>query len=99
MSNQNQGFTSTVLKLRFMFHEYYKTNPDSIDVPENVHNREFGIQSWEYNWFCPKRKVRDESGRDTIVGNQGHHSHMSKNAQSAVPVMFRRPLGGGMLAI
>jgi DNA primase small subunit len=68
MSNQNQGFTSTVLKLRFMFHEYYKTNPDSIDVPENVHNREFGIQSWEYNWFCPKRKVRDESGRDTMVG-------------------------------
>ncbi|NHI89000.1 MAG: hypothetical protein EAX87_05710 [Candidatus Thorarchaeota archaeon] len=68
MSNKNQGFTSTVLKLRFMFHEYYKTNPDSIDVPENVHNREFGIQSWEYNWFCPKRKVRDESGRATIVG-------------------------------
>jgi hypothetical protein len=39
-----------------MFHEYYKSNPDSIDVPEKVHNREFGIQSWEYNWFCPKRK-------------------------------------------
>ena len=29
MSNQNQGFTSTVLKLRFMFHEYYKANPES----------------------------------------------------------------------
>jgi len=51
-----------------MFHEYYKSNPDSIDVPEKVHNREFGIQSWEYNWFCPKRKGRDESGRDIITG-------------------------------
>jgi DNA primase small subunit len=68
MPNQNQGFTSTVLKLRFMFHEYYKSKPDSIDVPEKVHNREFGIQTWEYNWFCPKRKGRDESGRDTTTG-------------------------------
>jgi DNA primase small subunit len=68
MSNQNQGFTSTILKLRFMFHEYYKSNPDSVEVPEKVHNREFGIQSWEWNWFCPKRKVRDESGRETTTG-------------------------------
>ena len=68
MSNQNQGFTSTVLKLRFMFHEHYKSNPDLIDVPDKVHNREFGIQSWEYNWFCPKRKGRDESGRDITTG-------------------------------
>jgi DNA primase small subunit len=51
-----------------MFHEHYKSNPDSIDVPEKVHNREFGIQSWEYNWYCPKRKGRDESGRDTTTG-------------------------------
>ncbi|MFW9961966.1 MAG: DNA primase small subunit domain-containing protein [Candidatus Sifarchaeia archaeon] len=68
MSNQNQGFTSTVLKLRFMFHEYYKSNPDSIDTPEKIHNREFGIQSWEYNWYCPMRKSRDESGREMTTG-------------------------------
>ncbi len=63
MSQQNQGFTSTILKLRFMFHEYYKSNPDSIDIPEKIHNREFGIQSWEYNWFCPKRR-----GREITIG-------------------------------
>lgn len=68
MASQNQGFTSTVLKLRFMFHEFYKSNPDSIDVPDKVHAREFGIQSWDYNWFCPKRKGRDESGRDITTG-------------------------------
>jgi DNA primase small subunit len=51
-----------------MFHEHYKSNPDLIDVPEKVHNREFGIQSWEHNWFCPKRKGRDESGRDITTG-------------------------------
>ncbi|MHA2079612.1 MAG: DNA primase small subunit domain-containing protein [Candidatus Thorarchaeota archaeon] len=68
MANQNQGFTSTVLKLRFMFHEYYKSNPDSIDVPDKVHSREFGIQSWEFNWYCPKRRGRDESGPDTTTG-------------------------------
>ena len=68
MASQNQGFTSTVLKLRFMFHEFYKSNPDSIDVPDKVHTREFGIQSWDYNWFCPKRKGRDESGRDITTG-------------------------------
>ena len=68
MSNKNQGFTSTILKLRFMFHEYYKSNPSSVDIPDKVHNREFGIQSWEYNWYCPKRKTRDESGRDVTTG-------------------------------
>ena len=68
MPNQNNSFTSTVLKLRFMFHEYYKSNPDSIDVPEKVHAREFGIQSWENNWFCPKRKSRDESGKSITIG-------------------------------
>lgn len=68
MSNQNQGFTSTVLKLRFMFHEYYKSNPDTIDIPDKIHNREFGIQSWEYNWFCPMRKGRDEFGHDLTTG-------------------------------
>jgi DNA primase small subunit len=51
-----------------MFHEYYKSNPSSIDVPDKVHTREFGIQSWDYNWFCPKRRSRDESGRDVSIG-------------------------------
>ncbi|MFW9925907.1 MAG: DNA primase small subunit domain-containing protein [Candidatus Thorarchaeota archaeon] len=68
MSKQNQGFISTVLKLRFMFHEYYKSNPDSIDTPEKIHTKEFGIQSWEHNWFCPKRPIRQESGQNTYVG-------------------------------
>ena len=68
MSKQNQSFTSTVLKLRFMFHEYYKSNPDSVDTPEKIHNKEFGIQSWEHNWFCPKRRIRDESGHETSYG-------------------------------
>lgn len=68
MPNENQSFTSTILKLRFMFHEYYKSNPDSIDIPNKVHNREFGIQSWEYNWFCPKRRGRDSAGNDTTIG-------------------------------
>ncbi|MHA2150961.1 MAG: DNA primase small subunit domain-containing protein [Candidatus Thorarchaeota archaeon] len=68
MSKQNQSFTSTVLKLRFMFHEYYKSNPDSVDVPEKIHTKEFGIQSWEHNWFCPKRRIRDESDKIVSYG-------------------------------
>jgi len=51
-----------------MFHEYYKSNPESIDIPDKIHNREFGIQSWEYNWYCPMRKSRDEAGRDKTIG-------------------------------
>ncbi len=51
-----------------MFHEYYKSNPESIDTPDKIHNREFGIQSWEYNWYCPMRKGRDEAGRNKTTG-------------------------------
>ncbi|MDH4213991.1 MAG: hypothetical protein OEV85_08735 [Candidatus Thorarchaeota archaeon] len=59
MSTRNQGRTTTIMKLRLLFHEYYSENPESIDVPDNVHAREFALQTWEHNWHCIERKGKD----------------------------------------
>ena len=65
MSVQNQGKTTTIMKLRLLFHEYYSAKPKSIDTPERIHQREFAIQAWEYNWRCREQTGKDESGKVT----------------------------------
>jgi DNA primase small subunit len=55
MSKRNQGRTTTIMKLRLLFHEYYSENPESIDIPDNIHSREFALQTWEHNWHCIER--------------------------------------------
>jgi len=56
------------MKLRLLFHEYYSENPESIDVPDNIHAREFALQTWEHNWHCIERKDKDSSGKDVRSG-------------------------------
>ena len=68
MSVQNQGKTTTIMKLRLLFHEYYSVNPKTIDVPEKIHTREFAIQAWEHNWRCREQTGRDETGREVRTG-------------------------------
>lgn len=68
MSIQNQGEIAKTMKLRLLFHEYYSKHPDSIDVPEQIHTREFAIQTWEQNWHCMERRGRDESGKEVRTG-------------------------------
>lgn len=68
MSVQNQGKTTTNMKLRLLFHEYYSENPKSIDVPNQIHTREFAIQAWEHNWRCREQIGRDESGNEVRTG-------------------------------
>ncbi|NHI84166.1 MAG: hypothetical protein EAX81_07690 [Candidatus Thorarchaeota archaeon] len=48
--------------LRLMFHEYYRKHRDTIDQPDKIHTREFGIESWDYTWRCPERTEIDDSG-------------------------------------
>jgi DNA primase small subunit len=59
MSKRNQGRTTTIMKLRLLFHEYYSENPESLDVPGSIHAREFALQTWEHNWHCIERKGKD----------------------------------------
>jgi len=64
----NLGKTTTNMKLRLLFHEYYSQNPKSIDVPNRIHAREFAIQAWEYNWRCREQTGRDAAGNVTRTG-------------------------------
>jgi DNA primase small subunit len=68
MSDENQSKTTTIMKLRLLFHKYYSENPDSVDVPQQIHTREFAIQWWENNWRCRKQTVTDESGNKVYIG-------------------------------
>jgi len=68
MSVQNQGKTTTIMKLRLLFHEYYSENPKSVDVPDQIHTREFAIQAWEHNWRCREQTGRDASGKEVRTG-------------------------------
>jgi len=68
MSKRNQGRITTIMKLRLLFHEYYSENPESLDVPDNIHAREFALQTWEHNWHCIERKGKDTSGKDARNG-------------------------------
>jgi len=68
MSVQNQGKTTTIMKLRLLFHEYYSGKPKTIDTPERIHTREFAIQAWEHNWRCREQTGKDESGKEVRTG-------------------------------
>ncbi|MBN2229848.1 MAG: hypothetical protein JW779_09670 [Candidatus Thorarchaeota archaeon] len=68
MSTRNQDRTTTIMKLRLLFHEYYSNNPKSIDIPEKIHAREFAFQTWEHNWHCIERRSKDESGTEIRTG-------------------------------
>ena len=68
MSEKNQEMTTTIMKLRLLFHEYYSKNPKTIDVPEKIHTREFAIQAWENNWRCRKQTGTDDSGNKVQTG-------------------------------
>lgn len=56
------------MKLRLLFHKYYSENPKSIDVPQQIHTREFAIQAWEANWRCRQQTITDDSGNKIQTG-------------------------------
>ena len=68
MSDGNQSKTTTIMKLRLLFHKYYSENPDSIDIPQKIHTREFGIQWWETHWYCPVKKHKDDLDNTLYTG-------------------------------
>lgn len=59
--------------LQLMFQEYYRTNQDSVDIPDRVHKREFALESWDYYWVCKKQKIELEDGTEVErgCGNSG----------------------------
>ena len=68
MSVQKLDKTTTIMKLRLLFHKYYSENPLFVDVPEKIHTREFAIQAWENNWRCRQQTSTDESGNKVQTG-------------------------------
>ena len=60
--------TTTRMKLRLLFHQYYSAHPECIDVPERIHTREFAIQWWENIWRCRKRTKENDDGTKTQIG-------------------------------
>jgi len=54
--------------VQLMFQEYYRTEHDSIDIPDKVQNREFGLENWDYSWVCKRRLEVQEDGQDLWVG-------------------------------
>jgi len=67
MSIENSEIT-TIMKLRLLFHQYYSENPQSIDIPERIHTKEFAIQWWENNWRCRKQIKVDKAGNKIQTG-------------------------------
>jgi DNA primase small subunit len=60
--------TTTIMKLRLLFHEYYSDSINSIDIPDKIHSREFSLMTWENNWHCTKKRYKDETGTDVLTG-------------------------------
>jgi DNA primase small subunit len=54
--------------LQLMFQDYYRANANRVDVPERLHMREFGMESWDFIWRCPERRTHDASGTEASVG-------------------------------
>lgn len=54
--------------MQLAFRDYYRSHPDDIDIPDRVHTREFGLQTWHYNWICRKRHVENDEGEVSVVG-------------------------------
>ncbi len=54
--------------LQLMFQDYYRANADRVDVPERLHMREFGMESWDFIWRCPERRTHDASGTENERG-------------------------------
>ncbi|MHA1575959.1 MAG: DNA primase small subunit domain-containing protein [Candidatus Thorarchaeota archaeon] len=50
--------------LQLTFQDYYRTNHYKIDIPQKVHQREFGMESWDYTWRCIERIERREDGTE-----------------------------------
>ena len=70
MSQQAKETTRKFLRL--LFHDYYKANSERIVIPDMVHMREFGMESWDHVWHCDDCKRSDKSfGRTTKCPNCG----------------------------
>ena len=54
--------------LQLTFQDYYRTNHYKVDIPQNVHQREFGMESWDYTWRCIERIERGEDGTESRKG-------------------------------
>jgi DNA primase small subunit len=88
MSNRNQGRTTTVMKLRLLFHEYYSDSTKPLDVPDKIHSREFALQTWEHNWHCVEHKGKDKTGKQVQTG-------CGKSGKSFQPVKTCPNCGSG----
>ncbi|MFW9918335.1 MAG: DNA primase small subunit domain-containing protein [Candidatus Thorarchaeota archaeon] len=54
--------------IQLMFQDYYRTNHDTVDIPDRVHNREFGLENWDYSWVCKRRREERDDGKEIWVG-------------------------------
>ncbi|MHA1480282.1 MAG: DNA primase small subunit domain-containing protein [Candidatus Thorarchaeota archaeon] len=54
--------------LQLTFQDYYRTNHYKVDIPQNIHQREFAMQSWDYRWICNKRIKKREDGSEFQTG-------------------------------
>jgi DNA primase small subunit len=65
-----RGIQETKL-LQLMFQDYYRTNRDKVVAPEKVHNREFGMESWEFTWRCIQSRGRPDPSTPQACGQTG----------------------------
>ncbi|TFF92377.1 hypothetical protein EU545_01150 [Candidatus Thorarchaeota archaeon] len=54
--------------LQLTFRNYYRNQSELVDVPDRIHTREFGLQTWHYNWICRQRHVDDGEGGVKLIG-------------------------------
>ncbi len=44
--------------LQLTFQDYYRNNPDSVDTPAKIKQREFAFESYVYTWRCTERTLK-----------------------------------------
>jgi len=54
--------------LQLLFQDHYRTHPNTVDLPNQLQMREFGMESWDHIWRCPEREVADPSGHKVKIG-------------------------------
>ncbi|MEM2142244.1 MAG: DNA primase small subunit PriS [Candidatus Thorarchaeota archaeon] len=43
--------------IQLTFQSHYRAHPEKVSIPEKLNMREFGVESFKYNWTCNRRRV------------------------------------------
>lgn len=57
MEDRTRKLWRTQKFVQLAFQGYYRSSQEKVDIPEKVGMREFGMETFQQNWYCSKRKT------------------------------------------